>query len=107
MTRAIIPILPSRALAATEAYYHGLGFATLNVYPNYLLMRRGECELHFFLHAQLDPLANDHGAYIRIDGDDDLPAGGVLECKPWGMREYAVVDPDGNLLRFGAAPVRQ
>jgi hypothetical protein len=25
----------------------------------------------------------------------------TLEDKPWGLREFAVVDPDGNLLRIG------
>jgi hypothetical protein len=24
-----------------------------------------------------------------------------LEEKPWGMREFAMVDPDGNLIRIG------
>jgi hypothetical protein len=24
-----------------------------------------------------------------------------LQDKPWGMREFAVVDPDGNLVRIG------
>jgi len=24
-----------------------------------------------------------------------------LESKPWGMREFAVCDPDGHCLRFG------
>ena len=24
-----------------------------------------------------------------------------LEDKPWGMREFAVIDPDGSLLRIG------
>ena len=24
-----------------------------------------------------------------------------LESKPWGMREFAVADPDGHMLRFG------
>ncbi len=27
----------------------------------------------------------------------------ILEDKPWGMREFAVVDEDGNLLRIGQA----
>jgi hypothetical protein len=30
-----------------------------------------------------------------------IPRQDVLEDKPWGMREFAVVDPDGNLLRIG------
>ena len=25
----------------------------------------------------------------------------AVEDKPWGMREFAVVDPNGNLLRVG------
>jgi hypothetical protein len=25
----------------------------------------------------------------------------AIEDKPWGLREFAVIDPDGNLLRIG------
>jgi hypothetical protein len=25
----------------------------------------------------------------------------ALEDKPWGLREFALVDPDGNLVRIG------
>jgi uncharacterized glyoxalase superfamily protein PhnB len=32
-----------------------------------------------------------------------MPRMDVLADKPWGMREFAVVDPDGNLLRVGQA----
>ena len=36
----------------------------------------------------------------------ELPRRGIprldaLEDKPWGMREFAMVDPDGNLIRIG------
>jgi hypothetical protein len=30
-----------------------------------------------------------------------IPRQEVLENKPWGMREFAIVDPDGNLIRIG------
>jgi hypothetical protein len=30
-----------------------------------------------------------------------IPRQDVLEDKPWGMREFAIVDPNGNLLRIG------
>jgi hypothetical protein len=30
-----------------------------------------------------------------------IPRQDVLEDKPWGIREFAIVDPDGNLLRIG------
>jgi uncharacterized glyoxalase superfamily protein PhnB len=30
-----------------------------------------------------------------------IPRMDVLEDKPWGLREFAVIDLDGNLLRIG------
>src|SRR6476469_4876347 len=46
-TRAAIPILPSRDLAVTEAFYAQLGFAVSGRYDGYLLMHGGPIELHF------------------------------------------------------------
>jgi predicted enzyme related to lactoylglutathione lyase len=49
--------------------------------------------------------------YVTVDDIDALHAvwasrGAPIltppETKPWGMREFAMVDPDGTLLRFGA-----
>ena len=72
-------------------------------------------ELHFFLHAHLVPAESHAGCYIRVAHVDafhaacaasQLPASGIpridrLEDKPWGLREFAIVDADGNLLRIG------
>ena len=30
-----------------------------------------------------------------------IPRMDILEDKPWGLREFAIVDADGNLLRIG------
>jgi hypothetical protein len=30
-----------------------------------------------------------------------LPQAGHLEIKPWGMKEFSLLDPDHNLLTFG------
>jgi hypothetical protein len=30
-----------------------------------------------------------------------IPRLDALADKPWGMREFAIIDPDGNLLRIG------
>jgi uncharacterized glyoxalase superfamily protein PhnB len=78
-------------------------------------MRRGPVELHFFTHKELVPSTSSAGCYIRVldvDGvyhsmsNSGVPRKGIpridsLEDKPWGLREFAVVDPDGNLLRIG------
>lgn len=110
-----IPTLPSRDLAATLRFYAALGFGGEIVAPEYAIVRRGTMELHFFLHRTLHPAASDHGAYLRVDEVDPLyldlqsarlPQRGIprmdaLEDKPWRMREFAIVDADGNLLRIG------
>ena len=53
---------------------------------------------------------NDHGCYLRVTGVERLyrefREAGVeriteLEERSWGMKEFAVVDPEGNLLRVG------
>ena len=116
MTARVAPILPSRDLAAAAAFWNRLGFATFRLDPGaYLIVARDGAELHFWLNPTLLPAANDAGAYLRpsdLDALDaewaalGLPGAGIprlvrAEAKPWGMREMAVVDPDGNLLRVG------
>jgi catechol 2,3-dioxygenase-like lactoylglutathione lyase family enzyme len=114
------PILPARDLAAAEAFWRKLGFDTRRFdTEGYLIAGRDGVELHVFRHPALDPAANDAGAYLRVEDVDalgaewaaaGLPAEGIPRLvpagdTPWGMRELALIDPDGNLIRAGA-PVR-
>ena len=113
MPSSVIPIMPSRDLAATAAFYARAGFQQQGNFPDYLILLGHEVEVHFFRHAQLKPAANDAGLYIRTDEVEawvarfaglprfGIPRADALEAKPWGMLEFAVVDPDGNLLRIG------
>lgn len=110
-SESIVPILPSRDLAATAAFYVGqLGFEPSPSWQGYAIHRRGAAQLHFFHHPTLDPRANDAGAYWYAPDPDALHAEFArraiprlfpLEDKPWGMREFALLDPDANLLRIG------
>ncbi|HMS18207.1 MAG TPA: VOC family protein, partial [Planctomycetota bacterium] len=82
---------------------------------DYAILRRGTVELHFFAHKDLVPAESSAGCYIRVLDVEKtyrsflssrLPRTGIprmdaLEDRPWGLREFAVVDPDGNLLRIG------
>ncbi len=112
-----IPILPCRSMSATVAFYRRLGFeGGPHVFnSDYAILRRGAVELHFFTHNTLVPAQSSAGCYIRVldvesiyrsFSSSQLPHAGIprmdtLEDKPWGLREFAVVDPDGNLLRIG------
>lgn len=112
-----IPILPSRSVADTVAFYRCLGFegGPHEFNHSYAILRRGSVEIHFFTHEELLPEESSAGCYIRVLDVEkiyreclpcDLPSEGIprmdpLENKPWGLREFAIVDPDGNLLRIG------
>lgn len=112
-----IPILPSRSIAATLDFYRALGFEgdAHDSDAGYAILSRGTLELHFFRHPTLIPSQSDAGCYLRvrdvraIHADAlqlGLPGTGIpridpLSAKPWGLLEFAIVDPDGNLLRIG------
>lgn len=111
-----IPILPSRSLPGTLAFYQRLGFSgTLLAHDTYAILTRGSVELHFMLHRDLVPGESHACCYLRVTDVEatarafagaGLPRTGIprldpVEDKPWGMRECALVDPDGNLLRIG------
>ena len=112
-----IPILPSRSVSDTVAFYRRLGFdgGAHDFDSGYAILRRGSVELHFFTHKELVPAESSAGCYIRVmdvEGfyrscsSSHLPRTGiprmeVLEDKPWGLREFAIIDADGNLIRIG------
>lgn len=115
MLTEIHPKLPMRDKAATRAFYTGqLGFEDCGRedYEGYLMLRKDGIQLHFFEHRNLDPLENYGQVYIRTDNIDEwyrfvqerqlpMPRAGRLEDKPWGQREFSLLDPDHNLLTFG------
>lgn len=112
-----IPTLPSRSILATVNFYHRLGFegGAHQFNRDYAILKRGAVELHFFEHQALVPEDSSAGCYIRVMDvqsvyqsfvSSNLPRTGIprmdiLEDKPWGLREFAVIDLDGNLLRIG------
>ena len=112
-----IPTLPSRSLSASVEFYKSLGFdgGMHEFNSDYAILQLGAIELHFFTHTELVPSESSAGCYIRVLDVENiygsfltrqLPRKGIprmdpLEDKPWGLREFAIVDPDGNLLRVG------
>jgi catechol 2,3-dioxygenase-like lactoylglutathione lyase family enzyme len=114
-----IPTLPMSELRETQSFYERLGFHTAywQMDPDqYLILRRDELEVHFFGLPGLDPMENFAGCYLRV-GDveginDEFRESGLeglayVEEKPWGMREFHLTDPNGNLLRVGQPTYQQ
>lgn len=114
MLTAINPKLPMRDKALTKEFYVGkLGFTQFGGdFDGYLMLQKDAIQLHFFEFKDLIPTENYGQVYIRTDNIDELykqmldnhvsihPAG-HLEVKPWGQKEFALLDPDNNLLTFG------
>ncbi len=115
MLTAINPKLPMRSKSATKAYYiDRLGFKNCGVvdYDGYLMVEKEGIEIHFFEFKELDPTENYGQVYIRtndieglyqslLDGNVAIHPNGHLETKPWGQKEFSLLDPDNNLLTFG------
>ena len=121
MNERAIPILPSRNLDDTLRFYERLGFQNQGAPPeewDYLIIGRGGIVLHFFAMPEVDPLTTSASCYLWVEDADALhaewAAAGVptdaetgsrlIEPKDteYGMREFAVVDRSGNLVRVGS-----
>jgi len=114
MLTEINPKLPMRNQARTKEFYiDQLGFQQFgNDYEEYLMVQKDNVQIHFFEFKELDPKENYGQVYVRTDEIDQLyqsmveskltihPAG-HLQTKPWGQKEFAMLDPDNNLLTFG------
>jgi hypothetical protein len=81
----------------------------------YEIVSRGHLVVHFFAEPGLTPGENNTSCYWRVKDADqlhrewtalNLPSEGIPRLtapinQPWGMREFALVDPSGNLVRVG------
>lgn len=115
MLTDINPKLPMRVKAVTRDFYlNKLGFQEYGNadYDGYLMLIRENIQIHFFEFKELDPKENYGQVYIRTDNIDQLyrsmldkkisiHPSGHLQIKPWGQKEFAMLDPDNNLLTFG------
>jgi len=115
MLTDINPKLPMRDKSVTREFYtNKLGFKEYGSadFDGYLMMEKDQIQIHFFEFKELVPKENYGQVYIRTDNIDSfyhslldyktaIHPNGALETKPWGQKEFSVLDPDNNLLTFG------
>lgn len=115
MLTDINPKLPIRDKAATKDFYISqLGFRIAGSadYEGYLMVEKDNIQIHFFEFKELDPKENYGQVYIRtndianlyqslLDKGVTIHPNGKLQTKPWGQKEFSLLDPDNNLLTFG------
>ena len=112
MTTRVAPIFPVSDLAASLAYYRGLGFGAREWRGGgYGFITFEGAEFHLGEEPDLEKRPDRRATAYLFVGDADtlaetwLAAGGDVrlpEDTEWGQHEGALIDPDGNVIRFGS-----
>ncbi len=107
--QAALPVLASLNIHQTlDFYIQQLGFTAVLQHSDYAIVCREGAEIHFWRCA--DPhIAENTSCYIRVTDVEALYQEFTAKqlalsspiIQPWGMKELYVIDPHGNLLKWG------
>ena len=120
----MIPILPSRSIDDQIAFYESLGFEVTyrQKSPNvFAAIRRGAIELQFFTMKGYEPADSYSTCYVMVSDVDRLyadfraglkaslgriptrgiPRIGAIGDMSYGVRQFLLTDPGGNIIRIG------
>ena len=109
----VIPILPVRDLEEARDFRSRAGLE-VQVYDEgyaFVLDDDGHECVHLAVRPEVDPPADLAACYVHVDdvqgwhgrlAQAGLPVTPVRD-EPWGMEEFSVRDPSGNLIRIGRA----
>lgn len=111
--KTAIPKLASLDIERSVQFFERLGFARIAVHPTVAMVTRDNVDIHFWLTS--DPaIPNATGSRANVERVDALyeeflPMNIVhpkdpLGDKPWGLREFSILDLYGNVLTF-ASPI--
>jgi uncharacterized glyoxalase superfamily protein PhnB len=111
MLKSAVPVLASLNDEETIAFYtKKLGFTFYSNWEGYLILGRDKIILH--LWPCKDPeIPKNTGCYINVTDVDKLykelePLGvvhpnGKLQEMPWKMKQFSILDNNGNIIHFG------
>ena len=120
----MIPLLPCRSIDDQIGFYETLGFEVTyrQKAPNvYASVQRGGIEIHFFVMKGYDPASSYSTCYVMVADIDPLyedfrarlkqalgrvptrgiPRIGALKDMSYGVRQFLMTDPGGNIIRIG------
>ncbi len=120
----MIPILPCRSIDDQLAFYEALGFEVTyrQKVPNvFASVQRGAIELQFFVLKGYEPADSYSTCYVLVSDVDRLysdfrsslkeqlgriptrgiPRIGALGDMSYGVRQFLLTDPGGNIIRIG------
>lgn len=105
-----VPILPSLDVARSVEFCNRVFGTNCSDYGFYAILTNGTFEVHYY-NCDDPHLPMVTSCYLRVKDIDALyakiePMGvihpnGKIADREWGVREFVVVDPDGNIFRVG------
>jgi hypothetical protein len=111
MLKSAVPILASlNEEESVKFYTEKLGFTFHSSWEGYLILSKDKVFIH--LWPCNDPeIPKNTGCYVNVTEIDNLyakyePLGivhpnGKLEEKPWKMKQFSILDNNGNIIHFG------
>jgi catechol 2,3-dioxygenase-like lactoylglutathione lyase family enzyme len=106
---AAIPKLASLDIERSLTFFERLGFKRRGSHPDYGMIERDGVQIHLW-RCQDPRIPTETACRIAVEGIEHLfeaysklgviHPNGSLEAKPWGVSEFSVLDPDGNLITF-------
>jgi hypothetical protein len=104
------PILAYLDQEKTINFYTKLGFDCNAKWDGYLMFNRDQINIHLWL-CNDESIPKNTGCYIYVNEIDALykeclnlgivHPNGKLEIKPWGMKQFSILDNSGNIIHFG------
>jgi catechol 2,3-dioxygenase-like lactoylglutathione lyase family enzyme len=107
--RDLVPQLPILDMAKAKHFYcEVLGCTLRDAYPDFLILLFEGLELHLWL-CDNKAIPESSSFYIRVTDIEALyqrfsQVPGIvlpLQLRPWGIKEFYIMDFSGNLLKFG------
>ncbi len=104
------PVLASLELNETIHFYTSIGFEKIYLDSNYAIVKRDDILLHFWkCNDKIHPENTSCYIYVteidklydQIDSVNAIHPNGKLHDTEYGIREFAMLDIHGNLIRFG------
>jgi catechol 2,3-dioxygenase-like lactoylglutathione lyase family enzyme len=109
-----VPVLPALDIAETIAFYkEHLGFVPDFQSEDYAGLSRGSVQIHVWLCNDRQ-IAENSSCRINVRGIEHLyqeyqaqnviHPNGSSTTKPWGLKEFTVLDSNGNCITFAETP---
>jgi predicted enzyme related to lactoylglutathione lyase len=106
----MIPILPSLDTVRSVEFCNRVFGTNCTDSGDYVIIKNGTFEVHYYKcdDPKLPTLTSCYisvkdidALYAEIEPTGSLHPNGKIADREWGVREFVVVDPDGNIFRIG------